>query len=186
MEFEIKYSNIKHWRVKINSEWKMIISIPVFKKNDEKFKNELIEKWKQLAKRANLQKFQIYSQDTITIFWEQIKKDTIKWDIKKYLKNLLLQEVKYILDKYCWLMKKKYDKITIKNFKSKWGSCSSSNNISINLNLIHLPYKYLKYVVIHETCHLKHRNHSKDFRNLVKQFSPEYKKIRKELKKICF
>lgn len=186
MEFEIKYSKTKHWRVRINSEWKMIITIPIFKKNDEKFKNELIERWKQLAKRANLQKIQTSSQDKITIFWEQIEQTSIDWDLKKYLKELLLQETKYILDKYCWLIKKNYDKINVKKFKSKWWSCSSSNNISINLNLIHLPYKYLKYVVIHETCHLKHRNHWKEFRNLVEQFSPEYKKIRKELKKICF
>jgi predicted metal-dependent hydrolase len=51
-------------------------------------------------------------------------------------------------------------------------------------NLVHLPTKYIKYVVIHEVCHLKHKNHSKEFWTEVEKFLPNYRETRKEMKKI--
>jgi predicted metal-dependent hydrolase len=53
-----------------------------------------------------------------------------------------------------------------------------------NQSLVHLATKYVRYVVIHEVCHLKHKNHSKDFRAEVEWFLPEYKEIRREMKKM--
>lgn len=74
------------------------------------------------------------------------------------------------------------NKVRIRNIKCAWGSCSSNKNITINLKLVNRQDIEIKYVVLHELCHLKYMNHSEKFWNLVEKYMPEYKKIRKELK----
>lgn len=73
-------------------------------------------------------------------------------------------------------------KCTIKNMKYAWGSCSSKRNISLNSNLIKYSKQAIQYVVLHELCHIKYMNHSKDFWNLVEKYMPNYKEIKKEFK----
>lgn len=68
-----------------------------------------------------------------------------------------------------------YTSITIRDQKSRWGSCSSRGTLSFNYRLIFAPPKVLDYVVVHELCHLTHMNHSKDFWNMVEGIMPEYK-----------
>lgn len=74
------------------------------------------------------------------------------------------------------------NKVRIRNIKCAWGSCSSNKNITINLKLVDRQDIEIKYVVLHELCHLKYMNHSEKFWNLVEKYMPEYKEIRKELK----
>lgn len=70
----------------------------------------------------------------------------------------------------------------IRDIQYAWGSCSSKKNITLSLNLIQKREKVIEYVVLHELCHLKHMNHSKEFWNLVASYMPEYKQYRKELR----
>lgn len=56
-----------------------------------------------------------------------------------------------------------YNKVTIRNQKTKWGSCSSKDNISLNIQLVCLPQELIDYVILHELVHTKVKNHSKDF-----------------------
>lgn len=72
--------------------------------------------------------------------------------------------------------------IRVKEQKSIWGSCSSRNNINFNWKLIMAPQAVLDYIVVHELCHLRHRDHSKNFWGLVEQTMPDYKDKRKWLK----
>lgn len=74
------------------------------------------------------------------------------------------------------------NKVRIRNIKCAWGSCSSNKNITINLKLVDKQDIEIKYVVLHELCHLKYMNHSKKFWNLVEKYMPEYKEVRKKLK----
>lgn len=62
------------------------------------------------------------------------------------------------------------------------GSCSFKKNITINLNLAQKPIECIKYVILHEMCHLIYMNHSNKFWNLVESQMPEYKKYKKLLK----
>ena len=73
-------------------------------------------------------------------------------------------------------------RICIKDVKSRWGSCSSKRNLNFNWWLIMAPMEVLDYVVVHELCHLKEMNHSKDFWVLVEGILPDYKERRKWLR----
>lgn len=75
-----------------------------------------------------------------------------------------------------------YHTITIRDQKSRWGSCSSRGTLSFNYRLIFAPPKVLDYVVVHELCHLTHMDHSKNFWNMVEQIMPEYKTYKTWLK----
>jgi hypothetical protein len=57
----------------------------------------------------------------------------------------------------------KYAKVSIRNQKTKWGSCSAKNNISLNINLARLPDELRDYVILHELVHTRIKNHSKKF-----------------------
>lgn len=75
-----------------------------------------------------------------------------------------------------------YHKITIRDQKTRWGSCSSNGTLSFNYRLMLAPPRVLDYVVVHELCHLTHMNHSTDFWNMVASILPDYKEYRKWLK----
>ncbi len=75
-----------------------------------------------------------------------------------------------------------YHKITIRDQKSRWGSCSSRGTLSFNYRLIFAPSKVLDYVVVHELCHLTHMNHSSDFWHMVERIMPDYRVHKKWLK----
>ena len=75
-----------------------------------------------------------------------------------------------------------YGRITIRNQKTRWGSCSSKGNLNFNCLLMLAPPEVLDYVVVHELCHRKQMNHSKAFWSEVEKVLPDYKEARKWLK----
>lgn len=77
-----------------------------------------------------------------------------------------------------------YRNVSIRNQKSRWGSCSHRSNLSFNFKLIYLKPEIQDYIVVHELCHLKEMNHSKRFWNLVSEMVPNWKELRRELKRI--
>ncbi len=72
--------------------------------------------------------------------------------------------------------------ITIRDQRTRWGSCSSRGTISLNWRLIMALFEVCDYVIVHELCHIREHNHSKSFWNLVESYCPDYKKSRKWLK----
>ncbi len=60
-----------------------------------------------------------------------------------------------------------YNKITVKDIRSRWGSCSSMNNLNFSLYLMDLPDDLVDYVILHELCHTVHRNHGPHFWDLL-------------------
>ena len=77
-----------------------------------------------------------------------------------------------------------YNKVSIRNQKSRWGSCSINGNLNFNYKIILLPEEYRDYVIVHEICHLLEFNHSKGFWDLVGKMIPNYREIRRELRRI--
>lgn len=101
----------------------------------------------------------------------------------EYLTSLCEDRIRQAFDKYSPVLGLYPEKITIKKMTSRWGSCSSSGNISMNLNLICFDQRCIDYVAVHELCHLKHMNHSKEFWGLVSTCIPDYKEIREIMKR---
>lgn len=98
------------------------------------------------------------------------------------LADLALKVISVKVKHYAGLMNVQYGRITIRNQKTRWGSCSSKGNLNFNCLLMLAPDEVVDYVVIHELCHLIEMNHSKAFWKQVEQVMPDYKKHRKWLK----
>ena len=77
----------------------------------------------------------------------------------------------------------KYNKVTIKNQKTRWGSCSGYNNISLNLQLTSLPSNLIDYVILHELVHTLIKNHSPLFWGSLDKYVGNARSLDKELKK---
>jgi predicted metal-dependent hydrolase len=73
--------------------------------------------------------------------------------------------------------------ISVRNFKSRWGSCDKKGEVVFNWNIIKAPHSIVDYVVIHELCHLIHPNHSKVFWELVGRHDASYPEHRQWLRK---
>jgi predicted metal-dependent hydrolase len=111
----------------------------------------------------------------------------VKADLaEKILERWYRQQAKAViagaLEKYRALMGVKYNELTIKDQKTRWGSCSSKGNLNFSWRLILAPKSVLDYVVVHELAHLREMNHSARFWSVVEKFFPEYKKQIKWLK----
>ncbi|MFD2164902.1 M48 family metallopeptidase [Thalassotalea euphylliae] len=72
--------------------------------------------------------------------------------------------------------------LTIKTFKGRWGSCTASGKVSLNSWLMACPDWVVDYVIVHELCHLKYLNHSRDFWGLVANYFPQLKDAKAWLK----
>lgn len=103
----------------------------------------------------------------------------------KEIRELADQALKVIPPKaahYARLLNVSYGRITIRNQKTRWGSCSSKGNLNFNCLLMLAPEEVVDYVVVHELCHRIEMNHSKAFWNLVESVLPDYKERQKWLK----
>ena len=160
-EYEIKYSKIKNIYIQIKNG-KIIVKAPkrISKKEIEKIIEQKSEWIKKTIEKENKkqEKKELYTKEE---FKEIIEKNA----------NELIQKTGL-----------RPNKITIKQIKYAWGSCSSKKNITLNLELIKYSQQAIRYVILHELCYLKYMNHSKDFWDLVEKYMPNYKQIKKEFK----
>ena len=101
------------------------------------------------------------------------------------IENLCKQALQVIPERvkyYAPLVGVNYGRITIRNQRSRWGSCSSQRNLNFNCLLMLTPPEVLDSVVVHELCHLKEMNHSKRFYSEVLRVFPKYRECEKWLK----
>ena len=75
-----------------------------------------------------------------------------------------------------------YNRVSIRKQKTRWGSCSTKNNINLNANLLHLPPELMDYVLLHELVHTRVKNHSKDFWDELETVVPNAKQVDRRLK----
>jgi hypothetical protein len=95
-----------------------------------------------------------------------------------WLKARAREELSAAADHWAARMGVRFKSITIRDQKTRWGSCSSRGTLSFNWRLVMAPQAVQAYVVIHELAHLKQPNHSPAFWQVVAQHFPEYKKAR--------
>ena len=112
--------------------------------------------------------------------------ETVK--IKELIEKMYYKIALMIVDKSVnmWknILKIAPDVVVIKKLKTAWGKCNSKGKITINPDLMKYDQRVIDYVVLHEFCHLRYMNHSKDFWNMVGKFMPDYKDLKKELKNV--
>lgn len=161
LEYEIEYSKIKNIYIQIKDR-KVIVKAPrrVSKKEIEKILEQKSE-WIQKAVEKETKK-----QEKKPLYTKEKFKEIVEKNANELVKQTGLVP----------------NKITIKKIKYAWGSCSSKKNITINLELIKYSEQVIRYVILHEFCHIKYMNHSKDFWNLVEKYMPDYKQVKKEFK----
>lgn len=183
-EYEIIYSNNKHGYARVKNG-KLIISIPKILKYNKKFEQSLVENGKKLLEKQKKYDYvKVKDEENVLLFGEFVEKTELKWNLDKNLKNILLDYVTPIVENYSKKLWYEVKSISVRKASSKRWSCSHDQKIMFSQNLVHLPTKYIKYVVIHEICHLKHKNHSKAFREEVENLLPNYREIRKEMRKM--
>lgn len=76
-----------------------------------------------------------------------------------------------------------FNRLFIRNQKTRWGSCSSRNNISLNMNLVSLPGELRDYVILHELVHTKHKNHGNKFWVALDKLVGDSKEFRRQMRK---
>ena len=108
---------------------------------------------------------------------ELIRTALVNWMIKQ-----ALEAVRQYVDKHGVKHQLFPRTIKIKTQKSRWGSCGIHNDINMNWLLIIAPPEVMEYVVVHELCHIRHRNHSREFWQLVGDHVADYQKHRNWLK----
>ncbi len=128
-----------------------------------------------------------FEQQTVTFYFQQGFSSEQKQQYAfKALTTLFIEQAhQYLKPKtsfYADLMGLNYESITIKGYKSRWGSCYSNGRIQFNWRLLQAPKWVIDYVVVHELAHLVHANHSSAFWNLVVDYYPKTKLAKKVLK----
>ena len=99
--------------------------------------------------------------------------------LRRQAKSELPQRLAELAARYGFI----YNKVTIKHNSSNWGSCSTRNNINLNLNIVRLPSVLRDYVLLHELCHLKHHDHGHAFHLLLEHVLTD--NIMKYLDSVC-
>ncbi|MDI6724917.1 MAG: M48 family metallopeptidase [Methanobacterium sp.] len=164
IKYDIIPRKVKYWRLEIKYG-KLVLITPHGFRNYEK----ILEKHKKW------------------IYRKLIEYETSKNDAKEKQLNFNRSEENFrqiineYVQKFSNELNVRVNRVYFRKMKSRWGSCSSKRNISINRYLIYLPENLIEYLVFHEMAHLIELNHSKKFWAIIHSKFPDYKEIEKEL-----
>ena len=136
----------------------------------------IIERFIIKKSRWVIDKINHFKQFPVKTFIKSNKSDFLKH--KEGALKLVEKRMEYFNGVY----KFKFNKVNIRNQKTRWGSCSAKGNINFNYKIALLPERLADYIIVHELCHLGEFNHSRKFWDLVVEAIPDHREIRSELK----
>lgn len=172
IEYTLKISKrAKRLRLSVYRDCSLVVTVP------RRFNLNFVEKFIIAKAQWVIDKIDYFASVGKLVVVKHTKADYLKY--KPQAQLLAEQKVKQLNEHYHF----KYRKISIRNQKTRWGSCSKKGNLSFSYKIALMPDKIADYLVVHELCHLGEFNHSKKFWQLVAKSTPDYLKIRKELKK---
>lgn len=161
-KIEKKLTN-KHTYLRIKEDF---VDIKTNRLTTHRFiKSLLLKNAKSITQRLNVEK-------SYYLFGKQIDKPL---EVESFYKN---RANEYLLQRTQDLSKQTGlipTKIKISKAKKRWGSCSGKNSINLSCYLTKLPHEVIEYVIIHELCHITHKNHSKAFWSEVAKHCPDYR-----------
>ena len=99
---------------------------------------------------------------------------------QKKARQLLVSRIKEIAKEYGYT----YNRVTIRNQKTRWGSCSAKNNISLNMKLVLLPDELRDFVILHELVHTRVKNHGDQFWAEITAAEPKARELNKKIKQL--
>lgn len=169
---EVVYSNRKSVAIQIKPDGTVVLRAPYGVPKREL--NRILEE-KSAWIEAHLQ--EIKEQEAEQKALPKFSKQEIKELANKAL-AYIPERVKY----YAPIVGVNYTRITIRNQKTRWGSCSSKGGLNFNCLLMLTPPEVVDYVVVHELCHRKEMNHSKAFWDEVEKVLPDYKSAKRWLR----
>ena len=137
----------------------------------------LIEQFIIKKSRWIIDKINHFKQFPVKTHVKSSKEDFLKH--KKAALELAEKRIEYFNGFY----KFRFNKINIRNQRTRWGSCSKKGILNFNYKIMLLPQQLADYIIVHELCHLGEFNHSRKFWNLVAKAIPNYQEMRNELKK---
>ena len=174
MEYLLKKSlRARRLRVTVRCDASVVVTAPCF------FPQNIIEEF--LINKAGwiLRKVEYFKRfQNLQIVGGIREYKKVKYDATKFVREKIAKINK--------LYNFSFNRIRVKNNKSRWGSCSKKRNLNFNYKIIHLPVELAEYIVAHELCHLKEFNHSNRFWALVAKAVPDYNTRRRKLKKLNF
>lgn len=117
--------------------------------------------------------------------YQKLGTDLFKGTRKDYLayKKTAEQLVSQKLEHWNQFYGFQYNRVSVRNHKHQWGSCSRLKNLNFNYKILFLPNEMSDYIVVHELCHLKEMNHSARFWSLVARAIPNHVEVRRALRK---
>lgn len=173
MEYSVRRSpKAKRMRITIQQDGSVLVTLPRYAKEED-------------AKR--------FADEKRVWIEEALRKisDRMRGEVSKFPKFSPVEMKKAKSEAFVYVNEKlaslnnlygySWNKVTIKDVSSRWGSCSKKGNLNFNYRIIYLHEPLRDYVVAHELCHLGEFNHSKAFWQLVKKSIPNYEILRKEL-----
>lgn len=169
---EVRRSKRKSAAIKITADMQIVVFVPLYVSDNE------IERM-VISKSKWIDEHMLKVQSTID---ERSKLEKITFE---QVKELADQAVEYIPKRVKYYAEKEnfvYNKITIKNLVSRWGSCSTKGNLNFNCLLMLTPDYVIDYIVVHELCHLREMNHSEKFWAEVEKIMPDYQRAELWLK----
>lgn len=174
MKVTVIRSNRKTVAIQVNSDLSVTVRAP--RSASEKDIEEILKK-KEAWISKHIEKFKKTKEKLEAEPTEKLTREKVIALAEEALK-VIPARVEY----FARVIGVTYGKITIRNQKTRWGSCSSKGNLNFNCLLMLAPPEVLDYVVVHELCHRKQMNHSKAFWSEVEKVLPDYKEARKWLK----
>ena len=115
------------------------------------------------------------TEDSIRLRQSAVEQSSVKRVLKNFYRNRARLYFADSVDDYACRMGVGYEKLEIRNQRTRWGSCSTGGTLSLNWRLIMAPSGVIDYIVVHELAHLSEQNHSEGFWQMVREQVPDYK-----------
>lgn len=179
MNVKIIRSNRKTLAIQINPDLSVTVRAPMYAPQSD---IERILREKECWIQKHIEKIREMKEKKKETQGESVESEYLTNEEIKKLADKALQHIPKRVSYYAKQIGVTYGKITIRNQKTRWGSCSSKGNLNFNCLLMLTPSEVIDYVVVHELCHRKEMNHSVAFWAEVEKVIPNYKEQVKWLK----